>query len=234
MAKELPYFKFEPNQWENGNIQFFGREIKGLFIDLCSMYWSRLGELDYALALQKLCNGNTEQLNLLMQREIFVVENEKIVIEFLDEQLDEFQKTSKVRAKAARKRWDKSKSNANALQIESKSNAIREDKSKENKIIEYKKKSIEERKREFYNSLTPYVEEFSKQTVRDFYEYWSEHGKNDRKFRKEKEKSFSIERRLKTWKEREKNFAPKKEKSPNGLQQIQANQGARIIMGLDD
>ena len=23
MAKELPYFKFEPNQWENGNIQMY-------------------------------------------------------------------------------------------------------------------------------------------------------------------------------------------------------------------
>ena len=40
MAKELPYFKFEPNQWENGNIQMMSREDKGLFIDLCSMYWA--------------------------------------------------------------------------------------------------------------------------------------------------------------------------------------------------
>lgn len=74
------------------------------------------------------------------------------------------------------------------------------------------KRTIEYRKREFYNSLTPYVSEFGKERVRDFYEYWSEHGERDRKFRKEKEKSFSIERRLKTWKKREKNFAPKKEK----------------------
>ena len=28
MAKELPYFKFEPNQWENGNIQMLSREDK--------------------------------------------------------------------------------------------------------------------------------------------------------------------------------------------------------------
>ncbi len=33
MAKELPYFKFEPNAWENGNIQMLSREDKGLFID---------------------------------------------------------------------------------------------------------------------------------------------------------------------------------------------------------
>ena len=74
------------------------------------------------------------------------------------------------------------------------------------------KRTIECRKREFYNSLTPYVDEYGKEMIRDFYEYWTEHGERDRKFRKEKEKSFSIERRLKTWKKREKNFAPKKEK----------------------
>lgn len=136
MAKELPYFKFEPNQWENGNIQFFDRELKGLFIDLCSMYWSRLGELDYALALQKLCNGNADDFDLLMQRDIFLVEDEKIVIEFLDEQLDEFQKTSIVRSKAAHKRWDKSKSKAKAMQLHSKSNAIREEKRRGDKIKE--------------------------------------------------------------------------------------------------
>ena len=37
MAKELPYFKFEPNAWENGNIQMLSREDKGLFIDICSI-----------------------------------------------------------------------------------------------------------------------------------------------------------------------------------------------------
>src|SRR5690606_5585263 len=116
MAKELPYFKFEPNQWENGNIQYFNRSIKGLFIDLCSMYWSRLGELDYALALQKLCDGNTTELDLLMQKDIFVIQDDKIVIEFLDEQLNEFQETSLKRAKAANKRWKKKGKNAIALQ----------------------------------------------------------------------------------------------------------------------
>jgi hypothetical protein len=136
MAKELPYFKFEPNQWENGNIQYFNRNIKGLFIDLCSMYWSRLGELDHALALQKLCGGNTTELDLLCDKEIFIIENGKIVIEFLDEQLSEFQETSVKRAKAANKRW----SDANEMQVHSNSNAIREDKIIEDKIIEEKRK----------------------------------------------------------------------------------------------
>ena len=46
MAKELPYFKFETSEWENGTIQMCSRETKGLFIDLCSMYWARLGDVN--------------------------------------------------------------------------------------------------------------------------------------------------------------------------------------------
>jgi hypothetical protein len=36
MAKELPYFKFEPSEWDNGIIQMCSRESKGLFIDICA------------------------------------------------------------------------------------------------------------------------------------------------------------------------------------------------------
>ena len=129
MAKELPYFKFEPSEWENGNIQICSREDKGLFLDLCSMYWARLGELPFKLAVMKLCNGNANAFDLLMQEEIFAVEDDFVVIYFLDEQLGEFAKTSNLRAEAARKRWD----NASAMQMHSKSNAIREEKKREEK-----------------------------------------------------------------------------------------------------
>lgn len=139
MAKELPYFKFEPSEWENGNIQMCSKESKGLFIDLCSLYWSRLGEVPYALALQKHCNGNALALQELENNQIISVENNQIIIDFLDEQLDEFQKTSDKRRDAANKRW----SDANAMQMQCKSNAIREEKRREEKIKEEKSKEEE-------------------------------------------------------------------------------------------
>lgn len=133
MAKELPYFRFEPSEWDNGNIQICSSESKGLFIDLCSIYWSRLGELPYALALQKLCNGKEDALRELKNAEIFGVIDGQIVIEFLDEQLSERGQTSEKRRVAAKKRW----SDASALQMQSKSNANRrEEKRKEEKKIE--------------------------------------------------------------------------------------------------
>ena len=131
MAKELPFFKFEPSEWDNGNIQMCSRESKGLFIDLCAIYWNRLGVLPYALALQKHCNGDATLMNELQEHQIIGVENDQIIITFLDEQLDEFQKTSEKRRKSAEIRWGKSKRNASALQVESKRNAIREEKRRE-------------------------------------------------------------------------------------------------------
>ena len=148
MAKELPYFKFEPNQWENGNIQMCSKESKGLFVDLCSSYWSRLGELPYALALQKHCNGSKDALQELIDCTVLVVNEGQIIIEFLDEQLSEFQNTSEKRRSAANKRW----SNASALQMQSKSNAIRgeeirEDKKKEQWFIDWFNTSMKKLKK---------------------------------------------------------------------------------------
>jgi len=137
MAKELPYFKFETSEWDNGTIQMCSRESKGLFIDLCSMYWARVGDVKTKLVLQKLCNGNANALQELIEEEIIEVIEDKIIIHFLDNQLKEFNAVSDKRKKAANKRWeqdtDKQDVNASALQVQSKSNAIREDKIKEDK-----------------------------------------------------------------------------------------------------
>lgn len=166
MAKELPYFKFEPNQWDSGMIQLCSLQAKGLFIELCCLYWSRLGDLPYALALQKLCKGDATMFEELEKNGIYDLDNDNIVINFLDEQLDEFQKTSKQRSKAARKRWDKIKSNANALQINSKSNAIREEKGKGEEIRKDKINDIvvfkEENKIEIWPTFDDFWDDYDK------------------------------------------------------------------------
>lgn len=138
MAKELPYFKFEPNQWENGNIQMLSREDKGLFIDLCSMYWSRLGDVPVKLATQKLCAGNATALNSLCDEKIIEILDGNIFIKFLSEQLNEFEDTSKKNSKNAREGWEKrrkqkeeSERNATASKPQCGSDAIREDESRE-------------------------------------------------------------------------------------------------------
>jgi len=79
--------------------------------------------------------------------------------------------------------------------------------------------SIEKRKADFKelikdveaerrsNGQTPY----SKQMLKDFFEYWSEYGVNDKKMRYEKQDSFSVKRRLSNWKRNETKFEPQKD-----------------------
>jgi len=69
------------------------------------------------------------------------------------------------------------------------------------KPIQEYKEEIKKRKEEFKNSLRPFISiSYDKILMTEFFEYWSEHGDNDKKMRFEKEKSFSVDRRLKTWK----------------------------------
>ena len=147
MAKELPYFKFEPNAWENGNIQMLSREDKGLFIDICSMFWSRIGDLPEKLVIQKLCFGNASALIPLYDEKIIELIDGSIYVKFLSIQLQEFENTSNQNSENAKERWRKyreqkeiSDRNATALIPQCEIDAIREEKRREEKRREEKKK----------------------------------------------------------------------------------------------
>jgi len=125
MAKELPFFKFEPGQWENGSIQMATLEQQGAFINICSIYWQRLGDLPYKLALQKACAGNATALDSLCDEQIIKVIDGMICIDFLNEQLAEFENTSSKNAENARLGWEKRRNKATAMRPHSDPNAIR-------------------------------------------------------------------------------------------------------------
>jgi 23S rRNA maturation mini-RNase III len=208
MAKELPYFKFEPNQWENGNIQMLSREDKGLFIDLCSMYWSRLGDVPLKLAIQKLCAGNATALNSLCDEKIIEVLDDNIFIKFLSEQLNEFEDTSKQNSKNAKEGWEKRRKlkdecerNASASNPQCENDAIREDKIKEDKI-----NSLQTRSQIFKDSLLDFKNKYQVNMLKEFYNYWTEPNQSKSKMRFELEKTWSLDRRLETWAKRENLF----------------------------
>jgi hypothetical protein len=79
--------------------------------------------------------------------------------------------------------------------------------------------SIEKRKADFKELIKDVEAErrsdgqtpYSKQLLKDFFEYWSEYGVNDKKMRYEKQDSFSVKRRLSTWKRNETKFEPQKD-----------------------
>jgi hypothetical protein len=156
MAKELPYFKFEPSEWLEGQIQICSDAAIVCFTNIMSGYWSKLGCISYAFALHKYCRRDESILKELIDNQIISINDDEICIEFLDNQLVEFKDISEKRSKSAKKRW----SDANALQVDSKSNAIREEKKREEKKREENKKFV------FKTSLLDYG--FKKNLVDDW------------------------------------------------------------------
>lgn len=64
-------------------------------------------------------------------------------------------------------------------------------------------KSIEDKlekdKKEFYNSLIPYVQTYGKSVVREFYDYWTETNKSMTKMRFQLEKTWDTSKRISRW-----------------------------------
>ena len=143
MAKEIPFFKFFVGEWANGDITAESYKTQGVFINICSVYWTKEGELSEVF-LRKKIKANKE-ISLLIDSEIIKVENKNIVISFLDEQLSECEgirvKNSEAGKKSARQRALNKRSTSVQPKLNeepTESQPLREDKEKkrEDKIRE--------------------------------------------------------------------------------------------------
>ena len=84
-------------------------------------------------------------------------------------------------------------------------------KEEKSKVKERKEEeNIDVRKKKFAHTLTDFSDKYPRDFLVDFYEYWTEPNSSNTKFKKELQKTWSLERRLKTWAKNEENF--KKEK----------------------
>lgn len=171
MAKELPYFKFEPSEYDSGRIQMCSFEAQGLFINICSLYWSRLGDLPEKLVMHKLCRGYANAYQELCNEKVLHVKEDIIIIKFLDEQLQESGTKSDKARKAANERWKKYRetvnkegNNANAMQTHNESitnampieeNRIEKNKKEKNSLSSFSEKNQKyvNFSKEFYNQL---------------------------------------------------------------------------------
>jgi len=93
MAKELPYFKFEPAEYLTKDISFCSLSAQGLFINICSYYWQRNCKLTKQQLLKRL-NYPNELEELILEGAIDLIDN-IIIIKFLDSQLFEVEGKSK-------------------------------------------------------------------------------------------------------------------------------------------
>lgn len=94
-----------------------------------------------------------------------------------------------------------------------------EDKTKKEKKVKNNTNSIELRKKEFSASLQPFLEKYGKDTLNDFYSYWTEPNKSGTLFRKEMERTWSTAGRLRTWAKRDFNSVKAKTKGSPAVDQ---------------
>lgn len=104
MAKELPYFRFTVQDWQNGKISLESFELQGLFISVCGYYWINDCSLTLAMLEKKFSNATT-LLKQLIELGIIKHENrhDKIQIEFLNTQYDLLSEKRKLRQLAGSK-----------------------------------------------------------------------------------------------------------------------------------
>src|SRR5690554_4995153 len=85
MSKRLPYFQFEPAEWLAGDIMFCSLSARGLFTDIMALYWQKECKLTIDQVKRRFnCESELEEL---ISEKIIKIENNNIVIEFLDNQL---------------------------------------------------------------------------------------------------------------------------------------------------
>lgn len=122
----------------------------------------------------------------------------------------EFQSTEEL--KIAAKEQQK---NNSVTAKEQQSNTDKNANNEENVILAATATSIQDRSAEFYKLLIPFVDKYTKETVREFFEYWTEKSANGKKLRFEGEKFFDVSRRLATWNSRQ--FKKPKVKEKGGF-----------------
>lgn len=91
MAIELPYFRFEVQSWQNGDISLEPYESQGLFISICSFYWSK--DCSVTLALLQRRYSSAREVELIEKMIVLNIlkhekRHDKIEIVFLNNQYD--------------------------------------------------------------------------------------------------------------------------------------------------
>lgn len=120
---KLQWFKFTPTDWIMGKIQRCPEITQARFMRLICLYWNKECVLSYEDAEIEI---DKEHLDILIGKKIIKIEDDFLLIEFLNEQLENIAETSQKRRDAVLQRWAKakqkdtsvSKNNTSVLQID--------------------------------------------------------------------------------------------------------------------
>ncbi len=191
MAKDLPYFKFFCSEWNDGDIALEDFKSQGLFINICSYYWSNECSLSI-LKLKKRFRHSNSDIDYLISEGLIKVVDEYVSISFLDEQKQEREDTSKKNSEAGKKSAEKRRlnklNNINSTEIKrplksgsTKSQPLREEKRREEKKRKENTKDVIPLFKDFmsYAKSKDKDYELKKENIKLKYESWVENGWKD-------------------------------------------------------
>lgn len=136
MAKGLPYFQFSPSEYMTGDITLCTFSAQGLYLNICCIYWQREGNLPIAKLRQRYSHAIAELDELIEEGIVkLCAENQKVIINFLDEQIQTLstrhQRLSEAGKKGAKARYSQASGTPIATRIEE--NRIEKEKVKKEK-----------------------------------------------------------------------------------------------------
>jgi len=86
--KELPYFRFTVQEWQNGGISTLNDSLKGVFIDICAFYWAQNCNVTIEMLSNKF-KTRSKSIQKLIDSQTICDRNGIVCISFLDQQLTE-------------------------------------------------------------------------------------------------------------------------------------------------
>ena len=150
MAKDLPYFKFYCSEWTDGDITLESYEAQGVFINICSYYWSNECKVEHKKLIKKF-RGFESIIENLINESIFKLNKDKTIsISFLDEQQKERDNKVKGGKASAQLRKTKKQQNVNRPLTDSQQNVNRTstDPSAEVQLLREEKRREEEKRKD--------------------------------------------------------------------------------------
>jgi len=172
MAAELPYFKFYSSKWTDGDITLEDFDVQGLFINLCSQYWSKDGVIKLSKMKRRFKHASKEMFKTLIDSDLIKVEDDIISISFLDEQLEARKKlseTNSLNGKKGGRPPKKSKKKPTALNSDAKKKPnesnIEEKRREESREEENRIEDIEE---VFINPVSPLFDKIRYKHKKEF------------------------------------------------------------------
>lgn len=92
---------------------------------------------------------------------------------------------------------------------------------------------VEKRKADFYNSLIPFLQQYPKEMIRAFFDYWSELNKSRTKMRFENEKTWETPKRLMTWANKEKDYGTNRRSNTQAAIEAGTTAINRMLANID-